>query len=72
MLLNSYRLTEVDPRPQFLVNLSDLTPKIISELKEIDDVQVVLRQAVGRIFENIHFRLYHLSIVKVLSVRLVE
>jgi hypothetical protein len=57
-----------DPTPKFVINSCDLTPRIISELRTIDDHEYVLKQAVGRIFENIDFRLYHLSIAKVLEV----
>src|SRR5919198_3409278 len=66
MILRRY-IAVADPenRPSFIVNLSDLTPRIISELKAIDDIQLVLRQAVGHIFQNIDFRLYHLSVAKV-------
>jgi hypothetical protein len=58
------------PVPVFIVNISDLTPRIIAELKALDDPEYVLKSAVGRIFENIDFRQYHLSIAAKLKVRL--
>jgi hypothetical protein len=59
-----------DPTPKFVVNLCDLTPKIIAEIKTLNNPKYILKEAVGRIFENIDFRLYHLSISKVLEVDL--
>jgi hypothetical protein len=58
------------PTPEFVVNMSDLTTRIIAELKtlEKDGSQYVLKQAVRRIFENINFRQYHLSIARNLEV----
>jgi hypothetical protein len=58
------------PVPEFIVNMTDLTTRIISELKTLDrdGSQYVLKQAVGRIFENINFRQYHLSIARKLEV----
>ena len=62
------------PAPNFVVNLSDLskTSRLIKELEELDiaDRAYVLRQAVGRIFEDVNFELYHDSISKVLKVEL--
>ena len=62
------------PIPEFLVSLSDLTPKLIQELANLDKKEryFVLKQAVGRIFEDINSELYHNSISRVLNVRLVE
>lgn len=58
--------------PSFVVNLSDLTPKLIEELYNLDeyDRNYVLKQAIGRIFEDVNFELYHNSVSKVLKVRL--
>lgn len=64
------------PTPEFVVNISDVSVRIAAELKvlstgeEKGDLGYVLRQAVGRIFENIDFRQYHLSIARKLKVRL--
>ena len=58
------------PVPEFVVNMSDLTAKIIADLRTLDDSQSVLKLAVGRIFENIDSRQYHLSIARKLKVRL--
>jgi hypothetical protein len=61
-----------DPVPSFIVNLSDLTPRLIDELNALDQIdhKFVLKQAVGRIIEDIDFQLYHNSISKVLEVKL--
>jgi hypothetical protein len=60
------------PVPSFVVNTSDLSARIVAELKILDDPQIILKQAVGRIFENIDARQYHLSIAGVLEVVLVN
>lgn len=59
-----------NPVPQFIVNMTDLTTRIIAELKTLDrdGYEYVLKQAVGRIFENIDSRQYHLSIARNLEV----
>jgi hypothetical protein len=58
--------------PGFVVNLSDLTPKLIEELYSLDeyDRNYVLKQATARIFEDVNFELYHNSVSNVLKVRL--
>lgn len=58
------------PAPDFVVNLSDLSTRVVAELKVLEDPQDVLKQAVGRIFENIDPVQYHLSIASQLKVRL--
>jgi hypothetical protein len=60
------------PAPEFIVNLSDLSSRVIAELQVLQDPQDVLKQAVGRIFENIDPVQYHLSIASELEVRLEE
>jgi hypothetical protein len=59
------------PTPQFVVNISDLELRTIAELKTLDKdgAQYILKQAVGRIFENIDSKQYHLSIARKLKVR---
>lgn len=64
---------DYDSTPYFVVDASDLTPRLIEEITELynDDIRnFVLKQAVGRIFEDINFQLYHNSISKYLKVRL--
>jgi hypothetical protein len=62
------------PVPPFVINLSDLSPKILKELIGLDvqDRRLVLKQAVGRIFEDINCKLFHDSISSVLEVKLVD
>jgi hypothetical protein len=59
---------------EFVVNVSDLTPRIRQELKSISKtpstLRYVLTQAVGRIFENLDFEYYHMSIARSLRVKL--
>lgn len=69
---NYLKVGAFKPVPPFVVNLSDLTPRLIDELYQLDnyDRRFVLIQAAGRIFEDVNFELYHNSISKVLNVRL--
>ena len=54
------------PVPHFIIMLSDLNPKIKQALNELEyeTKNFVINQAIGRIFENINPRLYHLSIAR--------
>ena len=60
--------------PPFKVSLSHLSAEMIYELSQLDeeDRKFVLKQAVGRIFEDINFNLYHDSISTNLEVILVN
>lgn len=62
------------PVPEFVINASDLSPEVIVELETRIDypsiLNTILKQAVGRIFENIDFTYYHLSIARNLKVRI--
>jgi hypothetical protein len=62
------------PPPDFIINVRDLPPKTVQELEfRADDPPIfayILKQAVGRIFENLDFNYYHLSIARNLKVRL--
>jgi hypothetical protein len=64
----------LSPIPEFLISLSDLSTKMVKELAILDKKtrEFVLKQAVGRIFEDINSKLYHKSISRVLNVRLVQ
>lgn len=61
------------PAPEFVINISDLGLKVRKEIESIINtpttLQYVLPQAVGRIFENIDFNYYHLSIARNLKVK---
>ncbi len=53
------------PSPYFIINLSDLTPKLIRELRNDKyNRDYVVSQAIGRIFENVSPKQYHLSLAK--------
>ena len=61
------------PSPEFIINICDLTPRVRKEIQSIiayrETLQYVLTQAVGRIFENLDFGYYHLSVARNLKVR---
>jgi 16S rRNA G966 N2-methylase RsmD len=61
------------PVPHFEVSISDLWPILLKALRVLDKRHrsFVLKQAVGRLFEDINSRLYHDSISHVLKVKLV-
>lgn len=48
-------------KAKFIINISDLTPRIFCEIKSLDNhtMQYVLKESVKRIFENIDFKFYH-------------
>jgi hypothetical protein len=63
--------------PDFIINRSDLTPRMLLELETLRSsgskagYTYVMKQAVGRILENVtDFKLYHFSIARRLKVRL--
>jgi hypothetical protein len=49
------------PKAKFIVNITDLTPRIYCELRSLDKhtAHYVLKESVKRIFENIDFKFYH-------------
>jgi hypothetical protein len=61
------------PSNEFVINISDITPAIRKEIESIVNspkmLQYILTQAVGRIFENLDFEYYHLSVARNLRVR---
>jgi hypothetical protein len=62
------------PVPEFVVSLSDFSSKLIAKVALLDRQtrKFVIKQAVGRIFEDINSELYHNSISRVLKVRLID
>jgi hypothetical protein len=69
------RIPVARPPPDYIVEKSDLNEKLRTELVEEitseEARQHILKEAVGRIFENLNSREYHLSIARNLKVRLV-
>jgi hypothetical protein len=61
------------PSNEFVINISDIIPAIREEIESVANspktLQYILIQAVGRIFENLDFEYYHLSIARNLRVR---
>jgi hypothetical protein len=62
------------PPPEYIIDISDLNDRLrkelLDEITSNDARQDVLKEAVGRIFENLNFERYHLSIARNLKVRL--
>ena len=64
------------PSNEFVIYISDLTPAVRKEIENVADnhnhktLRYILTQAVGRIFENLDFEYYHLSVARNLRVRL--
>ena len=60
--------------PPFKISLSHLSPEMIYELSQLDKEKrkFVLKQAIGQIFEDINFNLYHDSISANLEVVLTK
>jgi hypothetical protein len=56
------------PAPKFVVDMCDLSTRLVAELKVLDNPQIVLKQAVGRIFENVDELQYHMAIARALEV----
>lgn len=50
------------PPHAFVVDSSDLSTRVVAELKVLNCPQIILKQAVGRIFENVDELQYHMSI----------
>jgi hypothetical protein len=69
-----YRIPVYQPVPSFIVNMNDLTDKLNEELRNLDDKSLneVMKQAIGRIFENINERYFKLSVKKLLKCELKE
>jgi hypothetical protein len=65
------RIGVYKPTPYFIINLSDLSEELRKELSTLDKLtrQFVLKQTVGRIFEDINSDLFHKSISRVLRVK---
>jgi hypothetical protein len=63
------------PPPEYIIDKPDLNEKLRTEVMEEitseEARQYVLKEAVGRIFENLDSEEYHLSIARNLVVRLV-
>jgi hypothetical protein len=62
------------PPPEYIIDISDLDDRLrkelLDEITSNDARHGVLKEAVGRIFENLNFKRYHLSIARNLKVRL--
>ena len=71
-----YRIPVYDPSPAFVINISDLTPRIRKELQEFiefnnaKEVNFLLKQIACKFFENIDFDYTHDSVLSHLKVRL--
>jgi hypothetical protein len=71
----AFRLLKIgayDPVPPYVIQFSHLTPRLQSELNQLDGIEriYVLKQAVSRIFEDINLELYHNSVSRALRIEL--
>jgi hypothetical protein len=68
------KIGSLNPAPEFLISLSDLSARLVVELAEFDKVarNYILKQAVALIFQEINSELYHNSVSSVLRVKPVE
>jgi invasion protein IalB len=61
------------PSNEFVINISDIRPAVRKEIESVANkhktLRYILTQAVGRIFENLDFEYYHLSVARNLRVR---
>jgi hypothetical protein len=67
-----HRIPVYEPVPAFIISLADLTDRIRLELEASSKRgrREVLREAVGRLFENIDYNYFHLSVKSRLVVEL--
>lgn len=65
-----YRIPVHRPTPLFKISWSHISQQMQRELERLDKITLkfVLRQAVGRIFEDIDCSYYHISVSKLLEV----
>jgi hypothetical protein len=63
-----YRISIWRPPPEFLVSLSDLTPRVRAELKQLlkaksyETLNYIIQHALAVVFECVNERYFHLSI----------
>jgi hypothetical protein len=71
-----YKIAIYRPPPRFIINISDLSLRVKTELEVIckesnkRTVLILLKEVAGRFFENLDFVYYHTSIKSLLQVRL--
>lgn len=70
-----YKIPVYRPRPTFKIYLSHLSDELKHELESYSNdrksLSYVLKQSVGRIFEDIDSRQYHISVSSILEVELI-
>src|SRR5215203_3965971 len=69
-----YRIPLFRPIPPFEINISDLTPKLEKELASIDKntLDYVMKESIGRLFEEINQEYFYLNVRKLLKWRFVK
>lgn len=71
-----YRIPIHKPTPAFEIKISDLGQQVQRELDKRwghkNEIDYILKEAVGRIFKNINERYFLLSVKRLLKVRLVK
>ena len=74
-IINKKAVFKPNP-PPFVINLSDLTPRVTKELKEFielnneKEVNYLLKEIATKFFEAINYDYTHISLIKLLKVRL--
>ncbi len=69
----SRRIPVWRPTPEFVVDIVDLSERLLKELQDVTSNEwcdYVLKQAVGRIFENLDFEFYHQSVARLLRIKM--
>ncbi len=58
-----YRIPVYQPTPYFIINQSDLSPRLIKELASLTDLELdeVIKEALSQIFESINKDYFLLS-----------
>jgi hypothetical protein len=72
--LKYQKISLAKPTPFFKVSLQDLSLDYLRALLQLEseEREYILKQAVGRIFEDINFNLYHDSISSILKINLID
>lgn len=69
-----YKIPVYKPTPKYKISWGHLSQRMKQELESLDKITLkfVLRQGVGRIFEDIDCSYYHTSVSKLLEVAFTE
>jgi hypothetical protein len=71
-------ITKGKGRMVFIIHISELTPRLKKELENYYNdagekaFTRLLKESVGKLFENLDFNYYHISVMKYLTVRFIK